>query len=243
MAIMAKTKLPRRLHVVSGKGGVGKSMFCRALAWCWGSIHGEFVAFDADASNATLARFLPNTTVVDVDGDGRIGAWFERVVMPPLIAGDTRRVLLDLGSGAERLFRGWASSNEAPALLREMGVEITVWHLLDPSLDSISPLLDTVSALPDVEHAIVLNLGLAKGIHTYDPMGAFAAIQAEPEFQEVTRGRPVLKMAPLLEAGRIDQDDVTFEVAVSDKSPLYLFERMRVYRWLHDMRSELAPWV
>lgn len=243
MAIINKTKLPRRLHVVSGKGGVGKSMFCRSLAWCWGSINGSFVAFDADGSNATLARFLPNTTVVDVDGDGRISAWFERVVMPPLIASETRRVLLDLGSGAERLFRGWAHTNDAPALLREVGVEITVWHLLDPSLDSISPLLDTVSALPDVEHAIVLNLGLAKGIHTYEPAAAFDAIRAEPEYLAVTEGRPVLKMPPLLEAARIDRDDVTFEVAISDKSPLYLFERMRVYRWLHSMRSELAPWV
>lgn len=243
MGIMVKKKLSPRLNVVSGKGGVGKSMFSRAMAWSWGSVGAQFKAFDADGSNATMARFVPNTTVVDVDGDGRVSSWFERVVMPPLVAGDTRHALLDLGSGAERLFRGWACANEAPALLRDIGVEITIWHLLDPSVDSISPMLDTVSVLPDVEHAIVFNLGLAKGVHTYDPAAAFAAIEAEPEFQEASKGRPMLKMPPLLEAARIDRDDMTFELAVSEKSPLFIFERVRVYRWLDRMRNELLPWL
>lgn len=232
----------RRLHVASGKGGVGKSTLSRSIAWVWQSCDLPFTAFDADASNATLARFLPGTVVLDVDGDGLVNRWFEETVIPSVLTGQTR-VLLDLGAGGERLFRMWSANNDAPALLSAEEVEICVWHLLDPSLDSISPMLDTMAAMPDVEHMVVFNLGLAKGIHSYQPEAAFAAILQEPEFQEAAKGRTVIKLPPLLDGARLDAADMDFSAAIADGSPLTLFEKMRVKKWLLSVREQVAPWL
>lgn len=235
-------KPSRRLHVVSGKGGVGKSTLSRAIAWSWQSCNLRFSAFDADCSNSTLARFLPGTVVVDVDGDGLVNRWFEETVIPSVLTGHSR-VLLDLGAGAERLFRTWSSNNEAPALLASEGVGICVWHMLDPSIDSVSPMLDTMTAMPDVDHVVVFNLGLAKGLHSYQPEAAFAAILQEPEFQEAAKNKTIIKLPPLLDGAKLDAADMDFTAAIAEGSPLTIFEKMRVKKWLLSTRDQVAPWL
>lgn len=241
--MIKKPEVRRRLHVVCGKGGVGKSMLSRAIAWYWQNLQMPFVAFDGDASNATLARFVREARVVDVDGDALIYRWFEETVVPNLLDSRYARVLLDLGSGAERLFRGWAVKNEAPALLMEEEVTITVWHMLDPSLDSVSPALEMIAALPQVRHVVVFNLGLAKGVHTYEPERAFDAIRAEPEFVEAVRDRPILNLPPLLDGAALDAVDMDFVTAAADGSPLTMFERMRIRKWLASVREQVSPWM
>lgn len=232
----------RRLHVLSGKGGVGKSTLGRAIAWSWQSCNLSFSAFDADGSNATLARFIPGTVVVDVDGDGQVHNWFEETVVPSVLTGHSR-VLLDLGAGGERLFRTWSSNNDAPALLASEGVGICVWHLLDPSIDSISPLLDTMAAMPDVKHMVVFNLGLAKGFHSYQPEAAFASILQEPEFQVAAKDRTIIKLPPLIDGAKLDAADMDFATAIAEGSPLTIFEKMRVKKWLLATRDQVAPWL
>jgi hypothetical protein len=234
-------KRTTRLVAISGKGGTGKSTIARALVWHYRNKGIPFEAFDADGSNATLARFYPGTQVVDVDGDGLIARWFEQSVVPALLDGQTERVILDLGAGAERLFRHWASRNDAVALLGEQAVEITLIHVMDPSLDSISPFLENVQSLPEMAHVVVLNLGLAKGLQAYEPSRAFDSIRAEPEFQEAAEDLPILELPPLLEAGDLDARDIPFENAIGQKSPLTLFGKMRVRKWLETVSTSVGP--
>lgn len=217
-------------------------MLSRALAWAWQSYNFRVIAFDADCSNATLTRFLPGTVLVDVDGDGLVNRWFEEKVVPAIL-NDSPRVLLDLGAGGERLFRNWSANNDAPSLLAEQGVEICVWHALDPSLDSVSPMLDTMAAMPKVTHLIAFNLGLAKGVHSYRPLDAFEAIQLEQEFIEAARDKPIIKIPPLLDVARLDAADMSFTDAVGDASPLTIFEKMRVNKWLLSVRDQATPWL
>ena len=233
----------RRLHVIAGKGGVGKSMLARALMWLSADQKRPMMAFDGDGSNASLFRFHQEAEVVDVDGDGLVARWYEERVIPALIDEGRHDVLLDLGAGAERLFRSWAARNDAPALLREAGAEIVVWHVLEPSLDSVSPLLDTIAALPEVSHSIVLNLGLARGVHAYDPESAFAPMLAEPEFREAIDGRTLCRLPPLLDASKFDQLDLAFSAALQPDSALTLFERARLRKWLSSVREQVKEWI
>lgn len=236
-------KRTQRLVAISGKGGTGKSTVARSLMWHYRQRNVRFTAFDGDGSNATLARFYPEANVVDVDGDGLVASWFENSVVTPLMDSQTERVVLDLGAGAERLFRLWAHRNDAAELLGAQGIEIALIHVMDPSVDSVSPFLENVQILPDVQHIVVFNLGLAKGLHAYQPMQAFEAIRAEPEFVTASHGLPVIAMPPLLEASELDAGDVCFERAVDHDSPLGMFGRMRVRKWLETISTDLGPLV
>jgi hypothetical protein len=229
----------KKLIAISGKGGSGKSTLARFLVWLYQSLKIPFAAFDGDCSNASLARFCPETLVVDVVEDGLVARWFETTVVPVLSGAGVERVILDLGSGAERLFRAWAKVNDAVDLLAEDGVEIVLVHLMDPSLDSVSPFLEHVQALPGASHVVVFNHGLAKGLDSYDPARAFHAIRREPEFQEAARSWPILELLPLLEAGELDASDLAFDFAVSQNSPLTVFGRLRVKKWLAAVAQQL----
>lgn len=230
--------MKKKLIVTNGKGGVGKSTIQRALIHLAKAKKINYQAFDGDASNASLARFYPESIVLDVDGDGRIKNWFENAVIPRLLDSDTEWVLLDLGSGGERLFRTWCLENEATELLAAEKIEIVLIHVMDPTLDSISPLLDGIDAIPDVRHVLVFNLGMAKGIDAYEPEKAFAPILKEPEFIEAASGRALIKVPPLLEAAQLDAVDLSFDRSMAADSPLNLFERMRVKRWIEHVSGE-----
>ncbi|GEM_PF-2900515 len=233
----------KKLVACVGKGGTGKSTLARWLIWQYRQKGMSFKAFDGDGSNASLARFYPDTEIVDVDGDGLVKSWFETVVIPALLDSACQRVVLDLGAGAERLFRTWASDNQAPALLAEQGVEIVILHLMDPSLDSITPFLETLDALPDVTHQVVFNLGLAKGIASYQPTKAFDQIRVEPEFVDAFGKRAPIEMPPSLEAGQIDGANLAFENVISSDSTFTMFERLRVKKWLDALNNGLSSWV
>lgn len=234
-------KQDKTLVVIMGKGGVGKSLLSRMLMYYAQQENLPIVAFDADASNASLARFYPEATVVDVDGDLPTTHWYEMNVVPPLLEPGKRLVLLDLGAGSERLFLRWCVENRAPEVLQEQGTELILWHVMDPTLDAVSPFLDAVNSLPKVRQVVWFNHGLAKGLDVVDPDKAFAAIRREPEFVEAIVGRQQ-RTIPNLQASReIDVRDLPFDLAASGtESPLHLFERIRVYHWLQAMSAEIA---
>jgi hypothetical protein len=231
----------KKLVVIMGKGGVGKSLLGRATLCHANQENLPVVAFDGDASNSSLARFYPQAHVVDVDGDMQTSNWYETNVIPPLLETDNRIVLLDLGAGSERLFRRWCLENNAPEVLREHGAEMVIWHVMDPTLDSISPFLDAVLSLPKVRQVVWFNHGLAKGLDLIDPEKAFAAIRREPEYIQAIKGRLQLAIPNLQASPQIDAQDLSFEVAAAAReSPLHLFERIRVYHWLQAVSAAIS---
>ena len=229
----------KKLVVLSGKGGVGKSTLARALIAYADSRSIACRAFDADGSNASLARFYPEVEVIDVDGDLRISGWYERQVIPALLSGDNQIVLLDLGAGAERLFRSWCVDNDAVNVLARELVSISLWHVLDPTLDSVSPFLESVQLLPNVDHLVWFNHGLAKGLDVADPNRAFDAIRHEPEFIIALASRRLCVIPLLLEGAIIDAQDLSFEDAIAANSSLTLFQRLRVKRWLEQVGASI----
>lgn len=230
----------KKLVVLMGKGGVGKSLLARATL-CHALRQGiPITAFDGDASNASLARFYCEAQVVDVDGDLQTCDWYETQVVSPLLSDQAQVVLLDLGAGSERLFRRWCSENQAPEVLKGEGIELVLWHVMDPTLDAVSPFLDAVTHLPQVRHVVWFNHGLAKGLDVVAPAKAFQAIEQEPEFIAAIEGRTPLIIPNLQASAQIDAQDLRFEQAYSKESPLFLFERLRVSYWMAQMSHAIG---
>ena len=148
------------LIAIHGKGGAGKSTVARYL------VHralaaGGVAAFDGDASNGTLARFYRDQVArVPTDDPAGVAIWLERAVWPAAAAGKT--VVLDLGSGAERIFTQWAASAGLLAVAEEAKIAVTLIGVLDPSKDALAPARAAVEALPDARHVMVRNAGRVK---------------------------------------------------------------------------------
>lgn len=227
------------LIAIHGKGGTGKSTVARYL------VHralgnGGVAAFDGDASNGTLTRFhRDQVTRVPTDDPAGVERWLEQTVWP--VAAE-QTVVLDLGSGAERVFTAWAAAAGLLAVAEDAGVTITLVGVLDPSKDALVPAKAAMDALPGVRHVMVRNAGRAK------PGEDFQVIDQHPAWLAiVAAGARVVDM-PMLQATMpiLDRLNATFADALvgcvrDGAAQLGPFDRQRVTLWLRAMDQAFAP--
>lgn len=225
------------LYVTHGKGGAGKSTLARYLAHR-ALERGGVSAFDADASNGSLMRFYPaHTTRIDDPNSPAMAGWFENVVWPAAAAG---AAVLDLGSGAERVFCEWAIECGLAEVAKDGGVGLLLAGVLDPSKDALASILATLTAFPDSDHIAVRNAGRLKPGETFD------VIEQHPRWADITAKACVLDM-PMLSVSmpKIDALNVTFSDAeagaVKDGAArLSPFDRQRTTNWLRAMDAAWA---
>ncbi len=229
------------IHFVGGeKGGVGKSLVARVLAQWFIDRGAPFAALDADVSHTTLLRSYGGyAQATDLDDFASADEIINRA-----LASD-RSVVVDLPAQSGRAFEKWIRSADVVRFAPEMGIRLSLWHVTDGTVDSVTDLARTLDRWPDAfAYVVVKNHGRGKDFTHLDESDGRRRLEA--------RGGRVIDF-PELDAStmnRIDRASVSFWAAIhSVEGPLTLplMQRQRARLWLErcylaleDLGSDLG---
>lgn len=231
---IGKTKMIR-IHFVGGeKGGVGKSVLSRVLAQYYIDHNKRFTAFDGDLSHGALIRYYGDyAQAVDI-------SHFESVdEIAEAAAEQGCDVIVDLAAQSSRSIDRWMEESGLVELAEEIGVTVTLWHVMDDGSDSVRLLektLKTYGAGP--EYVLVRNHGRGSDFSLFEESAAKAQAQVF--------GAQIIDL-PKLHAGsmlKIDRVGASLWAAANNKdesfgATLGLLERQRVKVWLNKAYAEL----
>jgi hypothetical protein len=217
-----------RIHFVGGEtGGVGKSVLARLLAQYYIDRQRPFSAFDGDLSHGALVRYYGDfATPVDI-------ARFESADRIAEVAAESGNdVIVDLAAQSARPLDRWMDETGLAELGAELGISITLWHVMDDGTDSVRLLgevLNTYGEGPD--YVLVRNLGRGSDFSLFDG-------SEEKDLAEGLGAR--IMDLPCLHAPtmrKIDRVGASLWAAANNKDAalgpsLGLLERQRVKIWL-----------
>lgn len=224
-----------RIHFVGGeKGGVGKSVLARLLAQYYIDRGKPFSAFDGDLSHGALVRYYGEyAQPVDI---GR----FESADQIAELAAETGRdVIVDLAAQASRPLDRWMTETGLVELGNDIGLRVTLWHVMDDGTDSVRLLDEVLSAHgPGPDYIVVRNFGRGGDFSLYD--------ESEERNKAEALGARTMDL-PGLHAStmrKIDRTGASLWAAANNKDAssgpaLGLLERQRVRIWLNRGYAEL----
>lgn len=224
-----------RIHFVGGeKGGVGKSVLARILAQYHLDRNKPFSAFDGDLSHGALVRYYGDyAKAIDVSSFDSADQIVE------VAAEQGCDVIVDLAAQSARSIDRWMQESGLVELAEEIGVTVTLWHVMDDGSDSVRLLektLDTYGAGP--EYVLVRNHGRGSDFSLFD--------QSAAKTKAASFGAKTIDL-PQLHAGsmrKIDRIGASLWSAANNKDEslgptLGLLERQRVKVWLNKSYAEL----
>ena len=152
------------IHLFGGeKGGVGKSFVCRTAIAYLLDRELDFVAFDADRSNADVLRIygsevectraiLSEAEKFDNAANGIFNA-----------ALDGKRVLANLPAQAMPSLSQWIDDNELFEIAADENVQFVSWFVSDCGLDSLSLFAELLDVWGEsMRHVFVANYGMTE---------------------------------------------------------------------------------
>ncbi|CAN8140036.1 mobilization protein [Thiomicrorhabdus sp. 6S2-11] len=224
-----------RIHFVGGeKGGVGKSVLARVLAQYHIDRNKPFTAFDGDLSHGALIRYYGDyAKAVDISN-------FESVDQIAEVAAEQGcDVIVDLAAQSARNIDRWMQESGLVELAEEIGVVVTLWHVMDDGTDSIrllDKMLDTYGADPD--YILVRNRGRGNDFSLFDKSAAKTKAES---FGATSIDLPQLHAGSMR---KIDRVGASLWSAANNKDEalgptLGLLERQRVKVWLNKAYAEL----
>lgn len=248
------------LHLLFGRGRVGKSTQARWMAGRAAEQGRNLTVIDADRNNASLASFLPHALRPEQADDTTMIAFLEEQTERLTETGGT--MLIDLGGG-DRIFATLAEKQGLFHVLPSLGIEIVAYHFSAAGRDD----LETAFMMEQIglcapKTIIILNEGLAPTL----PNGAdpFAECVSSTSVQNIrNRGGRVVKMpaVPLATMTLADGLFISLSAAADGgvprgddgnphpgARPLGLWRRMELRRWLETMERRhveagVAEWL
>jgi hypothetical protein len=223
------------IHFVGGeKGGVGKSVVARLLAQFFIDREVPFVALDGDGSHGSLLRHYGDyTRPVDL--------WkFESADEILTLATEAgRRVLVDLPAQSDRPLSSWIAEAGVLDLVREAGITVVFWHVMDDGKDAILTLDRLLSRHgAAARYCVVKNLGRGKDFSQFER----SATRALAATLEAT----VLELPELHGPAmqNIDRFDASFWASVHNVTlgagTFSRMDRQRIKVWLNAAYDQLA---
>ena len=224
-----------RIHLVGGeKGGVGKSVLARVLAQYHIDQGIPFKAFDGDLSHGALVRYYGDySEAVDI----RNFESADRIVEEAVESGHD--VIVDLPAQAASVLERWAADAGLVDLSNEIGVTLTLWHVMDDGTDSIRLLERTLNAYGEgPDYVVVRNYGRGNDFSLFD--------ESEARTRAEAMGAHIMDL-PGLHTGsmrKIDRVGASLWAAANNKDEaigptLGLLERQRVKVWLNKVYTAL----
>lgn len=223
------------IHLVGGeKGGIGKSVLSRILAQYYIDKEIPFKAFDGDLSHGALMRYYAEfTDPVDI----RKFESADRIIEEAAESG--RHVIVDLPAQASFTIDRWMADTGLVELSSEIGINLTLWHVLDDGTDSVRLLENTLSTYGDgPDYVLVRNYGRGSDFSFFD--------ESEAKAKAESVGARIIDI-PGLHAGamrKIDRVGASLWAAANNKDEalgptLGLMERQRVRVWLNNAYKAL----
>ena len=224
-----------RIHFVGGeKGGVGKSVLARVLAQYYIDRNKPFSAFDADLSHGALIRYYGDySKTVDVSRFDSADQIAETC------AEQGCDVLVDLAAQSARNVDRWIAESGLVEFAEEMGLVVTLWHVMDDGTESVRLLEKTLDTYgPRPAYVIVRNHGRGSDFAFFNESEAKAKAEAY--------GATIIDLPELHGASmrKIDRIGASLWAAANNKDEavgptLGMLERQRVRVWLSKAYGEL----
>jgi hypothetical protein len=223
------------IHLIGGeKGGVGKSLMARLLAQYFIDHSMPFVGFDTDRSHGALLRFYASyTTPVVIDDYQSLDRMVELAAAEP-----DRRVLVDLAAQTHLPLSRWMEESRLIDTAKECNIQLTYWHVMDNSFDSVELLRRFLDQFGD-RLRLVLVMNQVRG-ERFDLLEA-SCQRARAE----QSGAKVMVLQRLADATmhKIDADSRSFWSAMNQaagaEGNLGMLERQRVWVWVKRAYEEI----
>ena len=224
-----------QVHFIGGeKGGVGKSVMARVFAQYCIDRQIPFQGFDSDRSHGSFRRFYEGFTEPVALEDFQSLDRVAEVAM----RGDDVQVLVDLAAQSSASLRGWMTDTGVLELLREAGVPVNCWHILDDGRDSLEMLGRLLENFgEEARYVVVLNHGRG---------ARFDAFHLSPQkARALELGAKILELPRLHEGSmrQVDHTNSSFWAAIhageDGRQLLGILDRQRVKIWLRKIYAEL----
>ncbi|NET37833.1 MAG: hypothetical protein F6K19_38490 [Cyanothece sp. SIO1E1] len=149
------------IHLFGGeKGGVGKSMVCRAAISYHLDQKLNFTVFDTDRSNPDVKRIYTQDAHCRVAVFSE-GEKYEDTANTIFNAALNQRVLVNLPAQVFIPVRTWIEQNELLTLAHESDVRFYNWFVSDCGYDSLNLLVRSLEYFKtEVTHILVKNMGM-----------------------------------------------------------------------------------
>lgn len=228
--------MPRIIFVHGDKGGVGKSVFARALLdhYCRKAI--PATAYDSDKRNPDLIRFYGKLAPVQLIDLNSLTAFDS--VLDEIAGNPSGRAMIDLAAGAgdslHQLINGDIRLGE---VLRDLGARATVVYVISrsrPSVAGLSVALKDFAAVP-ADWIVVKNL------YHGDPAKFVRYDGSNARKDALALGAREIAMPELLDDlyDTLDQASMPFSVACEDGT-LSFTNRRRIRSFIDRFDEQLA---
>ena len=251
----------RVVGIVSGKGGVGKTMTARVLLDIYRSEGIKAAAYDADGAVGGLARLYgtraDDGAIVEVQ-DPMDGVAFydlrsdrERNVFLDSIAIEAGVILHDLPGGSTIDLQRIVDGGEGVSCLLDTfelhNTRMTLLHVVDNEIESAQSVGNHLEMFGDrVDHVAVLNMRECKGMADfpywagYEVGGVKRYGKAREKLLAMGGKEIMLPALPPSTRAKINAERLTFTRA-KDAASLSITERAHVAKFLRDFSANLEP--
>jgi hypothetical protein len=218
------------IHLFGGeKGGVGKSLVCRAAVQYHLDNDLDVSVFDTDRSNPDVRRIYGTAAKCRVAVFSE-GEKYEDKANQIYNAALKKRVLCNLPAQVMIPVRNWFENNELLEIAAEDKVSFYQWFVSDGGYDSLNLLGKSLEVFgPSVKHIVVKNNGKTDDWEAFEQDDNLQALLSE--HKAVVVDFP--KFIGSVERNRIDGENMTFAKAREDKK-FGSISRQRVKKFLRE---------
>jgi len=224
--------------VTSGKGGVGKTLESQVAQITLQGLGHEVLCVDADGSNSSLARQLPEAHLLEGTNGPELLASLEKLLLEQCLAAG-KSLVVDTGGGFDRTIRSWFASEDVTNILNARGIQVVSVTVIDSSLDSAGHVMENIDSMRGAHHVIVMNLG-----HVPGSLGerAFKPLFDNEEFAAYVKQAQLVVMPRLQDAIEIDAIGARLHSITKAESPAATnpFLVSRTKTWLEAVTSDLS---